>query len=64
MAASRALRTVAKISCSRSVGSRLTTPVQVMSYQIAEGLLGSLAQMSMRMKSPVAMVRELSVVDS
>ena len=31
MAASRALRTVSKTSCSRSVGSRPTTPVQVMS---------------------------------
>ena len=42
MEASRALRTVVKMSCSRSVGSRPTTPVQVMSYQTAVGVVGEL----------------------
>ncbi len=37
------MRTVVKMSCSRSVGSRPTTPVQVMSYQTAAGSSGEFA---------------------
>ena len=64
MEASRASRTVLKMRCSRSVGSRLTTPVQVMSYQMAGGWLASWAHMSMRTKSPLRMGRELAAVGS